>query len=421
MVFWIVNERKSEMAGIKRRIPRLGELRQLMRFRKPIWSPRTRRLSRALTMYDMRNIAKRRTPRAPFDYTDGAADDEFALNRARRAFENVEFQPRVLRNVANIDLRVEILGKTSNLPMGIAPTGFARMMNVEGEVAGSLAAAAAGSIFTLSSLGTTSIESVAQASPSGRNWFQLYMWNDRDKSMELVERAERAGYETLVLTVDTATGGNRLRDVRNGLTIPPSLTAGTILNAIPRPAWWFNFLTTEPLNFASFSAWDGTVAELMDKMFDPTITFAEVKWLRKQWKGGLAVKGIQNVEDAKLAVDAGADIVWLSNHGGRQLDRAPVPLYLLPETVKEVGKYAEVHVDTGIMHGQDVIAALAAGADFTWVGRAYLYSLMSGGREGVDRMFTLMQEQMIRTMKLIGVCSVAELRPEHVKLLRRTE
>ncbi len=418
MVFWIVNERKSEMAGIKRRIPRPSELRQLMRFRKPIWSPRTRRLSRALTMYDMRNIAKRRTPRAAFDYTDGAADDEFALNRARRAFENVEFQPRVLRNVADIDLSVEILGKTSNLPMGIAPTGFARMMNVEGEIAGSSAAVAVGSIFTLSSLGTTSIESVAQASPSGRNWFQLYMWNDRDKSVELVERAERAGYETLVLTVDTATGGNRLRDVRNGLTIPPSLTAGTILNAIPRPAWWFNFLTTEPLIFASFSAWDGTVAELMDKMFDPTITFAEVKWLRKQWKGGLAVKGIQNVEDAKLAVDAGADIVWLSNHGGRQLDRAPVPFYLVPETVKEVGKYAEVHVDTGIMHGQDVIAALAAGADFTWVGRAYLYSLMSGGREGVDRMFTLMQEQMIRTMKLIGVRSVAELGPEHVKLLR---
>ncbi len=409
------------MAGIKRRIPRPAELRQLMRFRKPIWSPRTRRLSRALTMYDMRNIAKRRTPRAPFDYTDGAADDEFALNRARRAFENVEFQPRVLRNVADIDLSVEILGKTSNLPMGIAPTGFTRMMNVEGEVAGSSAAAAFGSIFTLSSLGTTSIENVARATPSGRNWFQLYMWHDRDRSMELVERAERAGYETLVLTVDTATAGARLRDIRNGLTIPPSLTAGTILNAIPRPAWWFNFLTTEPLNFASFSAWDGTVAELMNKMFDPTITFAEVKWLREQWKGGLAVKGIQNVKDAKLAVDAGADIVWLSNHGGRQLDRAPVPFYLLPETVKEVGKYTEVHVDTGIMHGQDVIAALAAGADFTWVGRAYLYSLMSGGREGVDRMFTLMQEQMIRTMKLIGVCSVAELRPEHVKLLRRTE
>ncbi len=421
MGFRIVDEGKREMAGIKRRIPRPGELRQLMRFRKPIWSPRTRRLSRALTMYDMRNIAKRRTPRAPFDYTDGAADDEFALNRARRAFENVEFQPRVLRNVADIDLSVEILGKTSNLPMGIAPTGFTRMMNVEGEVAGSSAAAAFGSIFTLSSLGTTSIENVARATPSGRNWFQLYMWNDRDRSMELVERAERAGYETLVLTVDTATAGARLRDIRNGLTIPPSLTAGTILNAIPRPAWWFNFLTTEPLNFASFSAWDGTVAELMNKMFDPTITFAELKWLRKQWKGGLAVKGIQNVKDAKLAVDAGADIVWLSNHGGRQLDRAPVPFYLLPETVKEVGKYAEVHVDTGIMHGQDVIAALAAGADFTWVGRAYLYSLMSGGREGVDRMFILMQEQMIRTMKLIGVCSVAELRPEHVKLLRRTE
>ena len=406
-------------AKVRRRFPSPIDLLQLLKFRKPIFNGRKRRLSRALTIYDLRVIAKRRTPKAPFDYTDGGADSESSLLRARTAFENLEFSPRILRDVKDIDLTVNMLGKTSSMPIGIAPTGFTRMMQTEGEYAGACAARDAGIPYTLSTMGTRSIEDVARVAPDGRNWFQLYMWKDRDRSMALVERAKKAGFDTLVLTVDVPVAGARLRDVRNGMTIPPSLTSKTILNAIPRPAWWLNFLTTDPLKFASLDSWNGTVAELLDSMFDPTVTYEDLKWIRSQWQGNLVVKGIQNVDDAVKSIEAGADAIILSNHGGRQLDRAPVPFYLLPEVLKAVGKKAEVHLDTGIMHGADVVAALAAGAKFTWIGRAYLYGLMAGGKPGVDRSLEILKTQMVRTMKLLGARTVLELEPDHVRFIAR--
>ena len=402
---------------VKRRFPGVKELAGLMRFRKPIFNGRKRRLTRALTIYDLRDIAKRRTPQAPFDYTDGGADSESSLTRARSTFERVEFQPRILRDVSVVDTSVVMLGQKASMPIGIAPTGFTRMMQTEGEYAGATAARDAGIPYTLSTMGTRSIEDVARIAPDGRNWFQLYMWKDRDRSMALVDRAKAAGFDTLVLTVDVPVAGARLRDVRNGMTIPPSLTSKTILNALPRPAWWLNFLTTDPLKFASLDSWKGTVAELLDSMFDPTVTFEDLKWIRNQWDGNLLVKGIQNVDDAVLAQKAGADAISLSNHGGRQLDRAPVPYLLIPEVRQAVGKEFEIHADTGIMHGADVVACIAAGANFTWIGRAYLYGLMAGGKEGVDRSLEILRTQIVRTMKLLGVCSLEELNPSHVKLI----
>jgi isopentenyl diphosphate isomerase/L-lactate dehydrogenase-like FMN-dependent dehydrogenase len=407
------------MGKIKRRIPNPKDLAQLMKFKAPTWNATERRLKEAHTLYDLRDIAKKRTPTAPFDYTDGSADQEISLARARQAFEDIEFQPNVLRDVSEVDLSTTVLGKRVSMPIGIAPTGFTRMMHTEGEIAGCQAAEAAGIPFSLSTMGTRSIEEVAQAAPAGRNWFQLYMWKDREKSMALVKRAAAAGFDTLMLTVDVPVAGARLRDKRNGMTIPPALTLGTVLNALPRPAWWINFLTTDPLKFASLDSWNGTVGELLDKMFDPTVTFDDLKWIREQWKGKLVVKGIQNVDDAKQAVKAGADAVVLSNHGGRQLDRAPIPFHLVPETVKAIGKDAEVHVDTGIMHGADIIAAIAKGAKFTLIGRAYLYGLMAGGREGVDKALSILHTDMVRTMKLLGVMSLDELEPGHVKILER--
>ena len=404
---------------VKRRIPSPKDLAQLLKFRKVIFSPRKRRLSRALTIYDLRAIAKKRTPQAPFDYTDGGADTESSLTRARDAYEKLEFQPKILLNVKDVDLSVNMLGKKMSMPLGIAPTGFTRMMQTEGEYAGACAAQDTGIPFTLSTMGTRSIEDVANAAPNGRNWFQLYMWKDRDRSMALVDRARAAGFDTLVLTVDVPVAGARLRDVRNGMTIPPSLTVKTILNAIPRPAWWINFLTTDPLKFASLDSWNGTVAELLDSMFDPTVTYEDLKWIRSQWQGNLVVKGIQNVDDALMSAEAGADAIILSNHGGRQLDRAPVPLHLLPEVVKAVGNKAEIHVDTAIMHGSDVVAALATGAKFTWIGRAYLYGLMAGGKPGVDKTLEIMRTQITRTMKLLGARTVAELNPDHVRFIAR--
>jgi L-lactate dehydrogenase (cytochrome) len=404
--------------ALKRRIPKVKDLVPLMQFKKVDFSA-TARLKRASTISDLRTIAKRRTPQAPFDYTDGAAEAEITLNRARQAFMDLEFRPAILRNVESVDLNTDVLGRTAAMPFGIAPTGFTRMMQSEGEYAGSQAAEAAGIPFTLSTMGTASIEDVAAAAPSGRNWFQLYLWTDRDRSMELIERASKAGNDTLMVTVDTPVAGARLRDVRNGMTIPPALTLKTVLDASYRPGWWFNFLTHEPLAFASLSRYSGTVADLVDSMFDSTLTFDDLDWLRGTWKGRLVVKGIQTVDDAKRVVDHGADGIVISNHGGRQLDRAPVPLHLLPEVASALKGKTSIMLDTGIMSGGDIIAALALGADFTLIGRAYLYGLMAGGRRGVDRSIEILRGEMTRTMKLLGVNSIADLNPDHVRQLNK--
>ncbi|MGC1208477.1 MAG: alpha-hydroxy acid oxidase [Ornithinimicrobium sp.] len=404
---------------MKRQLPKPRDLAPLIQFKKVELSPRQRRLSSALTIEDLRAVAKRRTPRAAFDYTDGAAEGEVSLARARQAFGDVEFNPSILRDVSTVDTSRTVLGEEVALPFGIAPTGFTRMMQTEGEIAGAQAAEAAGIPFTLSTMGTASVEDVAAAAPGGRNWFQLYMWKDRDKSMALVDRASAAGYDTLVVTVDVPVAGARLRDVRNGMTIPPSLTAATVLDAIPRPAWWFNFLTTEPLAFASLDSWSGPVADLLDTMFDPTVTYEDLAWIRDQWPGKVSVKGVQSLSDAAKLAELGVDAIVLSNHGGRQLDRAPVPFYLLPEVVAEVGSELEIHLDTGIMSGQDIIAAVAHGAHFTLIGRAYLYGLMAGGRQGVDRTIEILRGQIERTMALLGVKGLDELEPGHVTQMRR--
>jgi isopentenyl diphosphate isomerase/L-lactate dehydrogenase-like FMN-dependent dehydrogenase len=405
--------------NVKRQLPNPIKLAQLMRFRTPSIHIKRSRLNRAFTIWDLRDIAKKRTPQGPFDYTDGAAESESSLERARQAFKDIELVPNILRDVSDVDLSCTIFDHTYQMPMGIAPTGFTRLMQTEGEIAGSRAAEKFGIPFSLSTLGTTSIEDVVKAAPNGDNWFQLYMWKDREGSMALVERAKRAGVKTLHLTVDVPAAGHRLRDSYNGLTIPPTLTVKTLLNAIPRPAWWMNFLTTPAIEFASMSSWNGTVGELLDYMFDPTMTFEDLKWIRSEWDGNLIVKGVQNLEDAKMAAKLGADAVLLSNHGGRQLDKAPIPLHLLSDIKKEFKKDFELHIDTGIMHGADVLAAIAHGATFTYIGRAYLYGLMAGGQEGVERALTIMQGQMVRNMKLLGVRTLAELRPEHVRLLNR--
>ncbi|RZT59573.1 L-lactate dehydrogenase (cytochrome) [Microcella alkaliphila] len=404
---------------VKRRFPRPSELAPLMKFKTPTLNAKKRRLDAALTIADLRAIAQRRTPKAPFDYTEGAAEAELSLARAREAFRDIQFNPAILRDVSTVDTGWDVLGKRAELPFGIAPTGFTRMMQTEGEVAGASAAAAAGIPFSLSTMGTTSIEGVRDAAPDGRNWFQLYMWKDREKSMQLVDRAAAAGFDTLLVTVDVPVAGARLRDKRNGFSIPPALTVGTIVNAIPRPWWWWDFLTTEPLDFASLSSWDGTVAELLDFMFDPTVTYDDLAWIKEQWPGKLVVKGVQTLDDAKKLTDLGVDGITLSNHGGRQLDRAPIPFHLLPEVARQVGHHTEVHIDTGIMSGADIVASVALGARFTLIGRAYLYGLMAGGRAGVDRAIEILRGEIVRTMKLLGVTSLEELTPDHVTQLQR--
>ncbi|GAA0599766.1 alpha-hydroxy-acid oxidizing protein [Kribbella sandramycini] len=399
-----------------RQLPKWSELKPLLRAKPITVNPTERRLEKALTIADLRAIARRRTPRSVFDYTDGAAEAEISLRRARQLFAEMELQPSILRDVSEIDLGTTILGARSELPFAFAPTGFTRMMNHEGESAVVKVARQIGIPYALSTMGTTSIEDVAAAAPDARKWFQLYVWKDRDSGEDLVKRSAAAGYEALMLTVDVPVAGARLRDVRNGFTIPPSLTAKTVLDASMHPAWWANLLTTRPLTFASLSSWDGTVAELLDKLFDPTMTIDDLAWLRSIWHGPLIVKGIQTVDDARRVVDAGADAIVLSNHGGRQLDRAPTPLRILPDVRKAIGKDAEIYLDTGILSGADIVAAIALGADACLVGRAYLYGLMAGGERGVARAAEILTKEVRRTMALLGAASVADLNPSQVRL-----
>lgn len=408
------------MVSLKRQVPRIKDFAPLLNFKMPEANATARRLSNAHTIADLRRIAKRRTPAGPFDYTDGAADHEISIERSRQAFLDVEFQPGILRDVTNVDMTTAVLGKESALPFGMAPTGFTRMMHSAGERAVSSAAARAGIPYTLSTVGTTSIEEVAAAAPTGRRWFQLYLWKNRDLSLELIENAAKSGYDTLIITVDVPTTGNRVRDLRNGMSIPPQLTLKTLLDASYRPEWWINFLTTEPYSFAFDRTGSGSLGDLVATLYDSSVTFEDLRWMREVWKGHLIVKGIQTVDDGERAFEYGADGIVVSNHGGRQLDRAPVPFHLLPRIVDRVGGRGTVMLDTGITSGADIVAALALGADFTLIGRAYLYGLMAGGEAGVTRCIDILSSEIERTMALLGVTSVSELSRDHVRALTRS-
>lgn len=402
---------------IKRRLPRPSELAPLLKFAPRSGDRIARRLAKAHTISDLRLIAAKHTPKAPFDYVDGAAETETSLARSRALFAQIEFRPRVLRDVSQVDLTTTILGQPATLPLIFAPTGFTRMMHHEGEPAVARVAGNVGIPYALSTVGTTSPERLAKEAPDTNRWFQLYVWRDREAMQALVSRAKASGYTTLVLTVDTQVAGARLRDVRNGLTIPPTLTLRTLAGLARYPSWWFNLLTTEPLTFATFSHYDGTVAELISELFDPSLSMDDVAALRAMWDGPLVVKGLQHVEDAKAVVDLGVDGIVISNHGGRQLDRAVTPLSQLPEILAAVGDRCEVFLDGGVMSGADVIAAVAHGAKAVMVGRAYMYGLMAGGERGVQKAADILTADMRRTMQLLGARNLQELSNDQVRIL----
>jgi L-lactate dehydrogenase (cytochrome) len=400
-----------------RRLPRWRDVQPLMGDIRPRFDRTQALLDRCASVADVRALARRRVPRAVFDYTDGAAgQDEASLRRARHAFSRVEFQPRVLQDVRSVDMSTSILGERASLPLIFSPTGFTRMMHYAGEPAVARVAERIGVPYGLSTLGTTSIEELAAAVPGARRWFQLYLMTDRGYGVELVDRAQSAGYDTIILTVDTPVAGRRHRDVRNGLTIPPQLTARTLADMAVHPRWWLNLLTTEPLSFATLTSTEGTVADLIGRVFDPGVTLADLDWLRSVWSGRLVVKGIQTVDDAVLVVDHGADAVILSTHGGRQLERAPVPFEILPRVREALDPRVEVLIDGGVLSGADVVAALCQGANAVGVGRAYLYGLMAGGEAGVQRVADLLAEEIASTMALLGRTSVETLGSDCLRL-----
>jgi L-lactate dehydrogenase (cytochrome) len=387
----------------KRSLPRWSEI---ARFVGPSLRPGARdRLARVHTSDDFARLARRRVPRAVFDYVDGGAERETAVRRSTEAFERVTFHPHVLRDVTAVDTGTTVLGRHVAFPVVLGPTGFTRMMHTAGEPAVARAAARAGVPYALSTMGTTSVESLPAL---GDRWFQLYLWRDRGRSRDLIQRAAAAGCSTLVLTVDVPVAGARLRDAYNGLTVPPTLTGSTLMAMARRPRWVWDALTTAPLAFESLGAAED-LASIINTVFEPAVTPADVEWLRETWDGKLVVKGVQRVDDAKAAVAAGADALAVSNHGGRQLDRAVTPLDLLPHVVDAVGGGAEVYLDGGVRSGADVAAAVALGATAVFVARPYLYALMAAGEAGVDRLLDLLLADYARTLALLGVSRTADL------------
>lgn len=405
------------MALVRRHLPRPADLRPLLRPRLPRIGAE-RRLAACFTVEDVVRLARHRAPRAVFDYVAGGADEEIQLHRLYEAWRRVEFVPRVLRDVSKVDIASTVAGQPMAGPIVLAPTGFSRMMHTDGERAVIRAAAGAGLTYTLSTMGTTSIEDVAGAAPGANRWFQLYVWRDRSLSEALVDRAEQAGYTALMVTVDTPVAARRVRDLRNGFTVPPALSARTFLDGLRHPAWTFDLLTTDPPTFASLAASPHQLEGVTNALFDPTVTWELVEWLRQRWAGPLVLKGLTHPADAVRAAEAGVDAIVVSSHGGRQLDRAPVPLEVLPSIVDAVGDRVDVLLDGGIRTGSDVVAALAFGAKAVLVGRAYLYGLMAAGEPGVTHVLDILLAEVRRTMQLLGATSLAELDRQHVALRR---
>ena len=404
---------------MKRQFPRWKNIKPLLGWSLPKFPLEDRKLKRAVNLQELRLLARKRVPKAVFDYVDGGANDEISYQRSAETFSKVEFHARVLRDVSKIDLTTKIAGKNSSLPIIFAPTGYTRMMNYEGEPMVAQVCEENNLIYSLSTMGTTSSQEIADQVPGVRRWFQLYLWRDRSQSLQFIYGAKEAGFEGLILTVDTAVGGIKWRDMRNGLTVPPKITLKTFFDMALKPKWWANLLTTAPLEFATFRNFNKPLSEIAATVFDPAVTFADVKWLRSVWKGKLIIKGIQTVEDAKQLAKIGVDAIILSNHGGRQLDKSVVPLEILPAVRKAVGKKGkgtQIYIDGAIMSGSDVLASIALGADAVLIGRAYLYGAMAAGREGVQKVVDTLRFEMETAMKLMGARNIDELTPEFVSI-----
>jgi L-lactate dehydrogenase (cytochrome) len=404
----------------------LETLRSVVQFRPIELDANSRRLRTAADVADLRAIARRRLPGGVFDYIDGGAEDERSLIENVAAYGRIRFVPRVLRDVGVVDPSTTILGRPVPIPLVLAPTGFTRIADPQGELAVARAAARAQVPYTLSTLSTRSIEEVAAVAPDGRNWFQVYVWRDRGLVEEMIDRAAAARFEALVLTVDTAVLGRRERDVRRGFSLPPKIGLDTIVDGARHPSWTWRFVRSEPIKFANVvgrSVGDGssavTLSAYINSQFDPSLSWNDVEWLRSVWPGKIVVKGIQSVADAVIAVGSGIDAIALSNHGGRQLDSAPAPMDLVAPVRDAIGDALELICDGGVRRGSDIVKAVAAGANVAMAGRAYLYGLGAAGEAGVDHVLGLFDQDVRRTMALIGARSVGDLNRELLEFMPR--
>ena len=364
---------------------------------------------------DYRELAKKKLPSPIFHYIDGGSDDEITLNRNTEAFNDCDLVPNVLSDVGNIDLSTIVFGKKIDFPLFLAPTAMHRLYHHHGEKASALAAEKFGTIFSMSTMSTTSIEEIGNFTGSPK-LFQLYIHKDTGLTDNLIERCERAGFDAICLTVDTVVAGNRERDRRTGFTTPPRLTLSSLISFITHPAWSFNYLTHKKFKLANIihmtekgSSIDKSIIDYINEQFDQSMDWKDAEYCIKKWKGPFAIKGVMSVEDAKKAVDVGASAIMISNHGGRQLDGSRAPFDQLAEIVDKVGDKIEVILDGGIRRGTHVLKALALGAKACSFGKGYLFALSAGGQAGVEAVLQKMKDEISRDMILMGCKSVKEL------------
>jgi len=363
---------------------------------------------------DLRKVARRRLPRAIFDYVDGGAEDEYTMRANQADFRRYTFRPRVMVDVSQRNQATTVLGERVATPIILAPTGFTGMLWPRGEVVAARAAARKGAIFTVSTMSICSMEEVAEAS-SGPRWFQLYVWRDREIVRSLIERAKAAGYRVLVITVDTPVLGQRERDIRNGMVIPPRIGANNVLDTLRRVAWLKDFVRNPRITFGNFKDTLGvrhdpvSLASFTTKQFSPAVSWDDLDWYRSVWSGPIAIKGIMSAEDARLAVEHGVEAIVVSNHGGRQCDYLPSAVEVLPEVVDAVGGQAEVILDGGIRRGSDVVKAIALGARACMIGKAFNYGVAAGGQAGAERALDILMAEIDRTLALIGRPHLSDL------------
>lgn len=381
-------------------------------------------LQSANNVTDLRRMASRRLPQPIFDYIDGGADDEVSLGRNVSAFRNYELLPDVLNDVSTIRTETRIFGQPSRWPLMLSPTGLTRMFHQDAELAVASAAARHGLIYSLSTMGTTRLEELAQA-VAGPKVFQIYIFKDRGLTAEFVARCKEAGYHGLTLTVDTPVAGNRERDRASGFSLPPKLTLRSLLSFALHPFWSLPALTGSKFDLANVSHKVDALAsgpmslfDYIGAQFDRSVGWREVEWLAREWNGPLAIKGVMTPEDARRSISSGATGVMVSNHGGRQLDGGPAPIDQIEPVREAVGDGPDVICDGGIRRGTDVAKALALGATACSIGRPYLYGLAAGGEAGVDRLLTLLSQEFERTLTLLGVNNVTSLVRRHVQKRR---
>ena len=380
-----------------------------------------KRIDNAHNIAALRDLARRRLPRMVFDYIDGGSDDEITLGANDRRYGAYEILFKSLVDISAIDMTTTVMGAKSAAPIIVTPTAAQRLFNPRaGEAAVARAARKAGLIYCLSTLASTTIEDIAQET-DGPKWFQVYVWKDRAIVEKAMERARAAGFTGLILTVDVPVAGNRERDHLNAFTIPPKINAKTVTQVLGRPGYLYDMATTPEIlaaNWADMDTGGMGIIEFLNSQFDRTVTWKDAQWMKEAWGGPFAIKGICRADDARRCVDAGADAVWISNHGGRQLDTAPATIDTLPDIATAVKGQAEIILDGGIRRGTDIIKALALGANAVAVGRPYLFGLGAGGEAGVSRALDILMTALERDMALTGVTKLSELTPDFIRLPR---